>query len=107
MEKKVNTEFLGQNMPLVRILYSRQFDNGRSFALSSLIEPIEGHEEETHALSIETPIQRNVYLLNASDAPFLAVLAQVLNGGKPISPRWIDREIQKKVSFQQRIKGDI
>lgn len=82
-------------MPTVRVLVARGFDNGRSFIFGEIIEPVKGHEDETHALALTTPVQRIVHLMNETDAAWLTVIAQLLNNDKPINQRWIDIQIKR------------
>lgn len=64
--------------------------NDRQIWVGELLEPIVGHESETHCVHITTPAKQVVFAMNHTDAGWLAVLAQLLHG-KPINPNWVNR----------------
>lgn len=77
----------------IEALYERAEGNGRVFQFGKLKTPVEGHEAETHALRIKTPVKDVTFLLNITDAGWLGLVAYVLNGNKNVNERWIIRRL--------------
>ena len=70
----------------------------RAFWIGQLDEPLPGNEQETHCIHITTPYKSVVFGVNHSDAGFMAVAAQVLQG-TPVNQRWID-SMEKKARHE-------
>lgn len=69
---------------------------GREWWMGELLEPIPGHEEETHCLHITTPYKSVVWGVNLGDMMAYAVLAHIVHKelvkdfDGPINPNWLD-----------------
>ena len=77
----------------IEAIYERAEGNGRIFQFGILKTPVHGYEEETHALRIKTPVKDVTFLLNASDAGWIGLVAYVLNGDKNVNEHWITRRL--------------
>lgn len=66
----------------------------RTIWLGKLTEPIPESPTETHCIHIVTPYKTVVLGVNVSDAGWLAVFAQMIQG-KPINQHWIDLQLKK------------
>lgn len=62
---------------------------GRDWWVGELLEPVSGHEIETHCLHMLTPLKDIVFLVNDADFQWLTVLGQASCG--PINQEWLER----------------
>lgn len=62
--------------------------------IGELLEPISGHEKETHCWHIKTPYRTIVFGIVPEDLYAVAALAEVIHG-KPINPRWLTNLAKK------------
>jgi len=63
---------------------------GREEWIGILLEPIPGHEVETHCWHIITPYKSVVFGIVPEDMFVASVFAEIINK-KPLNPKWVTR----------------